>query len=854
MNRRGSTGARPRLPLAGAIGLFSMALSATTTLAEAPHPSLATVMLLEDEEVRLAGPGHVKVIEKDGQTKLEGASSVVEASQALGAWHLDRGQLDQAMKVVEAGLKQESKDLSLLSFAAAICLRRGDAAKALGYVGDKPKTGDTDVVHYLRGRALDSLGRREEAAAALAQALRLGPGNVQYALSFGNVAYALGRWNDAIGAFQSAGAPDRGAFVATCNLGIALVQAGRIEEASKLYRAALEPLRSTSPDTPTSFAIARAFANFGAIQTRMQSWDEAASAYETAVRLDDKVPGAAYNRAYLLYRAGEREKSYELYVRALELDPALPLAHLHLAEIDLRRGDAAGAAERLERGSAYFDETLARDVFLLTGQAYRQLGDLDRAASAYRSALEREPGDLPTLASLAALLRTRGELGEARTLLEEAQKRFPGEATLLLELAALARAEGKHSEEEALYRRVLAQEGEGDSTWVVQLNLAMILLRRGEMTEARKRLQPLVERLGALPENDAGSPLSREAAAVLATVYGMLVAKEGSLPEARERITKLAGSAEKYPPAIEALALLAALEGDLETSRARMTEVVSQLQGQDSQAMARGNLGLILWLGGKNAEAREHLEVAAGKFPEWLSVRVGLAQVQLLTGHFSAAVDEATAGQKLCQDRAAAGGVGPGLSSSWLQLTLGGGAPSADSALCKAVDRDLASALIGASMTALARASVEPKARKSVDGWLSRAMALSLTPVAKARALLARGTVSLIEGADEKARQDLTQALSGKLDPAFRSLAENNLGVALSRLGQAAEAELHFAAARAGAEASAAATLNMGITLDERNENKEALRLYQEYVASASGVARRAEVQSWIEDLKKVYR
>jgi tetratricopeptide (TPR) repeat protein len=853
MNFRDSTRARPRISCVISIGLVSLGLAPAVSLAQALHPSLATVILLEDEAIRLAGPSHVKVVEKDGKTALEGASSVVEASQALVAWHLDHGQLDQAMKVVEAGLKQESKDQSLLSFAAAICLRRGDPAKALGYVGEKPKSGDTELIYYIRGRALEALRRPDDAAAALAHALRLAPGNAQYALSSGNVLYELGRWDEAIEAFQTASAPDRGAFAAKCNLGIALVQAGRIEEAAKLYRAALEPLRSTSPDAPTRTSIARAFANLGAILMRMQSWDEAASAYETAVRLDDKAPDAAYNHAYLLYRGGEREKSYEEYGRALEVDPALPLAHLHLAEIDLRRGDAARAAEGLERGSAHFDETLAHDAFVLKGQAYRALGDLDRAASAYRSAFERAPEDLPVLASLAALLRARGELSEARKLLEGADERFAGEATLLLELAALARAEGKHSEEEALYRQVLTQEGEGDSTWVIQLNLALILLRRGEMAEARQRLEPLVERLGALPENDADSPLSREAASVLATAYGMLVAHEGSIQEGRDRIAEVTRRADRYPPALEALAVLAALEGDLETSRARLTELVSELQ-DDSAAMARGNLGLVLWLGGKNTEAREHLEAAAGKFPEWLSVRVALARVELQTGRFASAVDEATASQKLCQDEAAESRVGPGLPSSWLQFTLGGGASRAEGALCKQVDRDLASALIGAAMSALSRTNAEPNARKNVDAWLRLAFSLSLTPVDKARAFFARGTMSLIEGADEKARHDLTQALSGNLDPPLRSLAENNLGVAFYRLGQIAEAERHFAAARAGTGGSAAATLNMGITLDERNENGEALRLYQEYVASAAGVPRRAEVQSWIEDLKKVYR
>ena len=38
--------------------------------------------------------------------------------------------------------------------------------------------------------------------------------------------------------------------------------------------------------------------------------------------------------------------------------------------------------------------------------------------------------------------------------------------------------------------------GEGEETWLVQLNLALLLLEEGETEEARRRLEPL---LAALP-------------------------------------------------------------------------------------------------------------------------------------------------------------------------------------------------------------------------------------------------------------------------------------------------------------------------------------------------------------------
>lgn len=260
--------------------------------------------------------------------------------------------------------------------------------------------------------------------------------------------------------------------------------------------------------------------------------------------------------------------------------------------------------------------------------------------------------------------------------------------------------------------------------------------------------------------------------------------------------------------------------------------------------MADGNLGLVLWLQGRDEEARTLLEAAREAYPEWTSVRAALASVALRDGRFDVAVAEASEAQGLC-DSVHENPFGQSLPQNWLGVTLGGAA-----GLCDHVARILGAGLVSASLVALGEDS---SGSSTVRDLIDRAMGLPLGAIDEARAHFVRGTLSLLAGAHDAARGDLSAALAGELDAPLRPLAENNLGVALHELGETSVAEQHFQNARTSGAGTAAATLNLGVVLDERNANAEALRLYQEYVSGGATV-RRGEVLDWIENLKRLER
>ena len=830
----------------------------TSARPQALHPSLGTAVLVGEAEIRIEAPGHISVVQKGGRLKVEGAVSIVEASAALAAWHLDHGAPAQAMPVVEAGLKQASKDLRLLLFAAIISERLDEPARALAFVerGLKVDANDPEL-HFLRGKALQQLGRSGEALAALVQAASVRPNDARYQCGLGTLYYELGQTNEAIAAFRAAndngGGSRRGAY----NLGAVLLEAGKPAEALRVYQSVPEPTETDRTGQGEVAMYARAMSNVGAIHLAMQDWDSALQAYGRALELDPAVPGGEYNQAYLYYTRGQLELAHAGYRRALELDASLPLAYLHLGEIELARGEASAAVQLLEEGSSRLDDTLTQRAYQLLGDAHRALGDVDASIRSYRSALERQADDLTALFALGNLLRVEGELSEARTLLERARTQDPTDSNIALELAALARAEGNLVEEKALYREVLTFLGEGEETWLVQLNLALLLLEEGETEEARRRLEPLLARLPAEDRNagtDATS-VSPHQAMVLATAYGMLLAKDGVLDEAVLRFEAVLAEAEAFAPALEALAVVAALEGKLDDASTRMTHRLDEADQGSSGAILQGNLGLVLWLSGHDSDGREYLRAAAQSFPDWLSVRVALVEAELQAGGYDAAIEHASKASKLCAGPAAvhtmlrAEGARPG---RVLEMTLGGA--NGGGPLCERVTRSLAASLVGAALAELNQALADPRVRPRIRDRLDRAMALPLQPVDEPRALFARGTLNLLEGADEKARSDLAGALGQGLRAPLRSFAENNLGIALHNLGQGSEAERHFEAARAGTQAFAPATLNLGIALDERNENREALRLYEEYVSVGEPASRRQEVRAWIDNLRRIYR
>ena len=128
----------------------------------------------------------------------------------------------------------------------------------------------------------------------------------------------------------------------------------------------------------------------------------------------------------------------------------------------------------------------ARDHFDLADLHFRQ-GKLAKAEAGYRAALERDPGDIDTLAHLGQCLLRQNRPAEARPMLEQVVASDPRHdyGHSLMALAETQTALGEADAALASWRRVL----EHNSYARARVQYAELLAARGDRDTARKELE-----------------------------------------------------------------------------------------------------------------------------------------------------------------------------------------------------------------------------------------------------------------------------------------------------------------------------------------------------------------------------
>lgn len=193
----------------------------------------------------------------------------------------------------------------------------------------------------------------------------------------------------------------------------------------------------------------------------------------------------------------DRVDEAEAIVRELAEERREPAVEYLGARIQLARGDARGAARRLERLAPHFDR--AGTQFWL-GQALEALGDTQGAALRYGAAARLDPSSLGPPLALIRLLARRGDWAGVAAQAQILARRAPGntEAWLLLGDALVQLADAERAEQVA--RAVLKQfPDRPEPHWL----LAAALRLRGDTKGALAALAAARERFGPSPELEA---------------------------------------------------------------------------------------------------------------------------------------------------------------------------------------------------------------------------------------------------------------------------------------------------------------------------------------------------------------
>ena len=199
----------------------------------------------------------------------------------------------------------------------------------------------------------------------------------------------LHTWKDSVTLFQHTVQVTAGNFLAHNNLGAALAEQGKNQEAISHYRKALEI-------NPNYWSAHNNLANVLAEQGNAK---EAFDHYHTALKIKPDDAGIHNNFATFLAQQGKTEQAIAQYSRALEIRP-----------------DFA-------------------EVYSNLGSVFKQQGKLDKAIAYYRKALEIKPNQAEAHNNLGIILAHRGRLKEAVNHYSEALRLNPESAEIHNNLA-----------------------------------------------------------------------------------------------------------------------------------------------------------------------------------------------------------------------------------------------------------------------------------------------------------------------------------------------------------------------------------------------------------------------------------
>jgi tetratricopeptide (TPR) repeat protein len=223
-------------------------------------------------------------------------------------------------------------------------------------------------------------------------------------------------------------------WMAETNLGMALLQQGKIDDAIAHYRSALK----MQPDSwDAEYNLGTALLGKGQV-------DEAILHCEKAVRMRPTDPDAQVSLGNALFQKGRIDEAIAHYQKAITAQPDHFLAHYSLGRALLEKGELEGAIQVCR--SALLLRDSDADCQTTLAIALEEKGNPAEAIQHYKKALELAPESISTLTNLAWLSATSQDASlrngpMAVQLAKKAERLVGGANTVVLRTLAAAYAE-----------------------------------------------------------------------------------------------------------------------------------------------------------------------------------------------------------------------------------------------------------------------------------------------------------------------------------------------------------------------------------------------------------------------------
>ena len=156
----------------------------------------------------------------------------------------------------------------------------------------------------------------------------------------------------------------------------------------------------------------------------LKDFDNALSAFESAIWLSPREVMAIYNKAYILLLKGNLEQALGCFQKADTCEPNVFEVIFHIGQIFVEMGANKKARPYLE--AATLANNRSGPAFKCLGACLDKLGLTKKAIQAYKRAVKINPGDAESLSLLGRLYTERGEsLDVASVLCEQSVRLAP---------------------------------------------------------------------------------------------------------------------------------------------------------------------------------------------------------------------------------------------------------------------------------------------------------------------------------------------------------------------------------------------------------------------------------------------
>ncbi|MBL8342921.1 MAG: tetratricopeptide repeat protein [Rubrivivax sp.] len=408
------------------------------------------------------------------------AAEFATRMQAAAAAH-GRGEHAAATAQVQAALALVPGQPEALRWMGELARARGDDDQAEQWWRRSLAANDAQpAVWNNLGNRLARAQRDDEALAAFARAIVQVPQYGEAHYNRARVLHRLGRREDAAAALQDALACPGGPHEAALQLAAQLQQeAGRLADALGTLDAAigLAPARGALHH------------NRAAVLQQLHRPAEALAAHDRAFALGIDAAHAHYNHGHTLQSLGRGDEAVQAYRAALQREPLHSLALYDLARLRWRQGDDAFDAELRAVQAAHPASPLGpglRGHLLARGERHAE------AAEAFREALRRSPAAAGFHDGLGRALLRLGETAAAVAEHEHAVAAAPGDAEMHANLAAARLAAGMPEAAQAAAERAVALAPQ-DQHALARLGLAWRLRgdpRDGWLNDVPRLVQP----------------------------------------------------------------------------------------------------------------------------------------------------------------------------------------------------------------------------------------------------------------------------------------------------------------------------------------------------------------------------